>query len=264
MSTYWADFTGPRANEDLEEESVGWTGRWHSTSPKTYFQVLYEQSSKGLLHGLYTISSRFAMSWDEVDSDAERQDIEILVRVQSTVSDSFQAYLIGRGSGTSTSETAYVGMLNFDSNQLEIFKFDNATYTQIATASMTLNADTWYWARLRINGSDLKLRVWADGDSEPGTWDISTTDTAITGDGWAGLGYGEDYQEWDYISFGTNGDTAPGLVDGDARISGVYAETLVQADPVARITGVYAEVLIETGSEGGGAETQPLTIVVAG
>lgn len=263
MSTYWTDFIGPMANQDLEGD--GWTGRWHATSPINYFQVTYEQNSKGLLHGFYTLNTRFALSWDEVDSDAERQDIEVLARVKITVSDTFQAYLIGRGSGTSNSETGYVSMLKFDSNELEIFKFDNATYSQIATASMTLNAGTWYWVRFRVNGSDLKLKVWADGGAEPGPWDIETTDTAITGDGWAGLGYNEDYQKWDFISFGTNGDTAPGLVDGDARISGVYAETLIQADPEARVTGVYAEVLTETGSgAGGGGATQPLAIVVAG
>jgi hypothetical protein len=50
----------------------------------------------------------------------------------------------------------------------------------IAAAPFPNQAGAWYWMRFRAEGSTLKVRVWADGGAEPATWNITSTDTAIT------------------------------------------------------------------------------------
>lgn len=50
--------------------------------------------------------------------------------------------------------------------------------TIAATVAFTTAINTWYWMRVRWEGSDLRAKVWADGGTEPGTWQVSATDTS--------------------------------------------------------------------------------------
>lgn len=70
----------------------------------------------------------------------------------------------------------------------------------------------WWWTRLQVDGSGNWLwRTWADGGSEPGTWqNASAADTTVTG-GYAGFGlfstaFVIDVQ---WFSLGTGADSAP-------------------------------------------------------
>src|SRR5690606_2914849 len=41
----------------------------------------------------------------------------------------------------------------------------------------TFHYDTtsdWQWIRFRVDGSELKVRLWTDGSEEPDTWDVET------------------------------------------------------------------------------------------
>lgn len=205
MATYSTDFseyTVDVAPSDWTEHWVvansDWIIRDQGGSPT---ELALEHTSSGL--------ERRALSWDAIDSDSERQDSEVLVKFETSSASGFQFYFRIRGSGSAGNETSY--NLIVSSDTLFIHKYDNGVSTSIVTKSITLVADTLYWIRFRVNGSSLKGRFWLDSVSEPSAWDLETTDTAITGDGFVGLGNATaaGTRTFEFFSVGTNGDTAP-------------------------------------------------------
>jgi hypothetical protein len=66
----------------------------------------------------------------------------------------------------------------------------NGSETQLGSAvttQFTHAAGTWYKMRFRIEGTALKAKLWTLGTSEPGTWDITTTDSDLVGVGSVGV-----------------------------------------------------------------------------
>ena len=63
---------------------------------------------------------------------------------------------------------------------VRLSRLSGATETVITTATFdagaTFVADTWYHVKILTSGTTIRARVWKDGDSEPGTWLIDTTD----------------------------------------------------------------------------------------
>jgi hypothetical protein len=39
------------------------------------------------------------------------------------------------------------------------------------------------WLRFRVQGSSISLKVWPEGTAEPTDWELTATDTSITGPG---------------------------------------------------------------------------------
>ena len=80
--------------------------------------------------------------------------------------------------------------------------------------SVRNNATTeWVWYRFRKSGTDFKVRFWAEGDTEPATWSIETSDAGtVLANGKVGLLSYASSDTSDYVAalgIGTNGDTAP-------------------------------------------------------
>lgn len=160
---------------------------------------------------------------DAVDGDANRANVEVLVRCRaSSLATPSNTYLgaILRGSGNGTTETGYGVLVVTGSPDLRIAKYSAGTNTALTSTAGTITfaANTWYWLRARVNGTTIQGKVWADGASEPGAWDISYTDSAISAAGWSGVfgfigGVNKDFSD---IAIATNGDTAvmstPGVV----------------------------------------------------
>ena len=71
-----------------------------------------------------------------------------------------------------------------------------------------------YWARFRVNGSTMQAKVWTDGQPEPANWMLNATNTARPTGSYSGLHtYMTGTVRYSFISFGTNGDTAPRAVN---------------------------------------------------
>lgn len=84
-------------------------------------------------------------------------------------------------SGSAGSENGYLFSVYGPSNSIVLFKFSSGTLTYPAFAAKTLAIDTIYHCRARWEvGGALKFRVWADGEAEPETWDVSHTDTSFS------------------------------------------------------------------------------------
>jgi hypothetical protein len=69
---------------------------------------------------------------------------------------------------------------------------------------------TDYWIRFQNNATNVRVKVWEDGDAEPGSWTATYTNTTYNL-GYVGLHAGNSGQvsTWSYFSVGTGGDPAP-------------------------------------------------------
>ncbi len=54
--------------------------------------------------------------------------------------------------------------------------------------NFTFTVGTYYWARMQIEGSSLRFKLWQDGTTEPTIWLADTTDTAFASAGYAAIG----------------------------------------------------------------------------
>lgn len=123
----------------------------------------------------------------------------------------FVGGLFVRGSGTS-SATAYRALLGPGTDQLRLDKVVAGTATVLGTPAKSMTIGTYHWLRLGVTGTTVRAKTWPDGDTEPGAWDVSVTDSAISAGGWAGIrsGFRDESFEVAFLSADDAGSTAPG------------------------------------------------------
>jgi hypothetical protein len=150
----------------------------------------------------------------EIGPGYHTDDVEILTKLK-TDQDADQQLMIG--ARWFTNNTGYMAALRVNSDDVVIYRIDaEATWVNLNSAALSLAVDTWYWARFRLNGNNLYLKVWADGSAEPGGWTVTTTDSDYD-KGFTGLmKRNSTGTRWcDYLEIATGGLTAQGtmLVD---------------------------------------------------
>lgn len=66
----------------------------------------------------------------------------------------------------------------FGGTTFNVDKYTSGSRANIASFSFLYSSNSFYWIRLiHTSGGTLQIRVWADGSSEPGTWNLNTTET---------------------------------------------------------------------------------------
>lgn len=188
------------------------TERWHPGSTLTVeivsgTPVLRLENSSG--------SDRRFWSWDPIDADPDRDNVEVCVKWRWTGgAQPVSMWPIRvRGSGTSSSETAYSAII-WPANSLRavIHRYLNAVATSPAgDIDFVPVMDTVYRIILRVNGSSLRMTVALESDPNTLIVDLETTDTGISSAGWVGVGAFSvgTTQEWLFYGVGTDGDAAP-------------------------------------------------------
>ena len=201
MATYYRGFDDADGISDWTEVSVNGTSHTFSVS------------SDVLSCDAGTVFE--ALTWDDINSDADRDDVEIVGQFKPRSATGTRTFVF-RLSGTNG--TGYA--IRLRTTNFTAYRFSAGTMTSIAdVTSLSLSSSSWYWVRFRINGSSVKARYWLDGDTEPGTWDVDTTDSTYSTAGQVGVlaGSGSQIQDWRYFGVGTNGDTAP--TSGDTALT---------------------------------------------
>lgn len=89
-------------------------------------------------------------------------------------------------SGTLTA----IGGFFYNAGSMRVSRFAGNGESVKATSSLgwTPAVDTWYHIKLYMDGDNVKLRAWEDGDPEPETWVIETTQTDISAATGHGIG----------------------------------------------------------------------------
>lgn len=218
MSLYVADLT----------KTSEWTERWYTGSGSFSLVDDYLRVEK-------STDDRYLITWNNIDSDPNRADIEVLAKVRfDKQSASPQPGLCGvilRAAGSTSDITGMDLILvnaynNTNDRRVLIDQWKAGSVAQLYGGDAIANtADTWYWVRLRANGSTMKTRHWIDGDEEPETWNISV-ETTLTTAGWAGF-YARQPAcapyDLGYFAVGTGGDTAPSSSTGSSRVQFIGA-----------------------------------------
>lgn len=188
---------------NFNETEVGlqptdWTERWNYDSATAILVAEAGMQGGRVLRLDHSANNIYAISWDDV---GDVIDAEVLAKVRWTDQLASVMRIYIRGSGIASNETGYFVSFQANSNQVVLYKHIGGVNTQIGMAlSKTLSQDTWYWVRFRVVGTALKYSVWADGTSEPVSWDKEETDSSINS-GWVGIGsHTGDYSDCDYFS----------------------------------------------------------------
>lgn len=187
-----------------------WTERWRSTLSRV------EGATCDLPHRSHirvvgpSGGGRAALSWNAPDGDAGQANQEILVRFLWEAGDN-RPFIVARGSGAATTEGGSVLVLSTSTTTQTIGFFSGGGYAPIGTFTYALKLGAWAWARYRFNGTSVSVRMWNDGDAEPGAWSLTVTDGANT-TGWIGLAASDatDVFRVPFVSVATNGGTALG------------------------------------------------------
>lgn len=243
-----------------------WTAQW-TTTGQTW--AVREDASairgKWLEH-TRTTTARRLLSWDTPAGGSD-QNTELLVRFRtSSFTSADQFWLTLRGAGSAGSESGYV-FRNTSSTQIVISLLSAGTLSTIGSAVTipTLNSNEWYWLRFRVNGSDIKAKIWAgEHENEPSAWNIERTDVVLGVAGWFGVGNAATTgtRLYDAVAVGTDGDTA---VFPDSPLArGTQAAALILDAPQsdARATISAALVLYDDAEEIMARATQAAGLVL--
>lgn len=155
---------------------------------------------------------------DAVDADANRDDVEVYFRFRIPDATNFGLWPYGRWKDVNNWYRGG-GFTDGGGDQTDVVqKRVSGTNTNIAGDTSDLNspmditvvAGDVFHQVLRINGTSVELRYWKNDNADPGTPNLSATDSGVTGVGAAALGLirGETYQV-EFIGVGTAGDAAP-------------------------------------------------------
>ena len=177
-----------RFNYNYGDDTVGGglpaatTERW--VDANSTYDVVADAGSPG--GKAFTIvksgAGRPLVALDAADGDNQ----SILALVEFTANSKPSVYI--NASGSAGSESGYLAELDEAGNTIRIWEGNSGTFTAVTSAaSVTLNAATEYWVRLcRFSNGDITARVWANGTTEPTTWNCSGSDSTHT-TGWAGV-----------------------------------------------------------------------------
>lgn len=222
MATYWRGFA---------DGITDWT-QVALTSGQT--DPAWSVVNTDQLQATSASSHNEALVWDDIDADGDRDDFEVLCQIYVDSTSTTQRWIGGRISTSGGSRTGYA--VRVRSNSIDTYRFNGSTYTAITNGTFSVTSGTWCWVRFRVNGSTIQARAWADGDSEPGTWQCSATDTTYTTAGHVGVvkGANTNTQLWRYFGVGTNGDTAPS--------SGSAVELDIAGSKTASLSGTLTAI----------------------
>ena len=191
------------------QQPSDWTANWVTSNSSWTVQAGSGLGGQQLQGDQDSDDERRLLSWNVIPINDP--DIEILAKVMSHSTTGGTVARVGlRAGGSEPNETGYFAGLSGGTN-LVLMKYVNGKATGISTTNFTWSTGSWYWIRFRANGTSLKVKAWLDGSSEPGAWNIDTTDSDIPGGGWTGVGTYDhtDRPYYDYFSVGASGQTAP-------------------------------------------------------
>lgn len=233
MATYFVDDFSSLA---------GWTKRWNTTPTWT--------AANPLQIPLGVTNDWCGLTLDAVDSDAERDDVEVLVEFTTLSTVGTQRFVAVRGAGAD--ETATHLHITVTASQLSVGYCNGSdTRTAIQAASVSHSESTTYRLRARFIGSSIKARTWIATDTEPTTWPVDTTDTTVLAAGWVGLctSANVNAQQISLFSVGTNGDTAPSSAPSSGNTIAVPAGALTLTKYAPTVTATANQsVAVPAGS----------------
>jgi hypothetical protein len=226
----------------------GWTRHGFSQLALTSSQIVEKANPIGtkcweIVYPAAPTADR--MSFARWDSGLSAADQEVLMLARRSSNVTFQLAFARMASNDS--RTAVGGGLlgNGDSSNSVMEQYAANTLSTLGTAAshgLGNPVNNWIWIRVRAATGTVYLRMWNDGDAEPGTW-LRTETTTVTGANRQGFGIWHRnaadscVQDIAWFSVASDGDTAPGpspAVAPKVRVEGIKAPN----KPDALVTGI--------------------------
>jgi hypothetical protein len=214
---------------DFAEYAVGaqpsdWTSRYVTGGFTAIVQSVAGSLSGKALRWTKTAANRQTLSWDKIPLVA---DVEILIRARKIEAGVSADNIVGiwlRGSGAAGAENGYRALAStLSTNQRwvhQLTRYVAGANTVVGSAfsplpvGANLTTNAWFWLRFRANGSTFSRKGWLDGQTEPGTFDLTDTgETGVLTPGWVGLhnSAADPDVEIDFYSVALRGKTAPSM-----------------------------------------------------
>lgn len=180
--------------------------------------------------GLEASSTGFAVHYASLAPVKGQSDVELLAKVKIDTLVAKQGLLVIRGNVFFDRQQNR----NRDSGYIVAYQqgVDGLTYLKVDYADGTFNQAIgvdkpleWNWVRFSVKGSDIKAKVWGDGQVEPG-WQIVINDSYWPADSNGSVGiahFSGGTVTYNYISASTDDRPAP--------IPGEYTDTYVNSKP---------------------------------
>lgn len=121
-------------------------------------------------------------------------------------------------------------------NNVIMYRQNNYAQVPLGTASVTVAEWTRMRVKIRLQGSDVRCKVWADGTAEPGSWLLTATDGAYTTPGYALVG----------------------IVGGSVPWAQAYIDDMTLRDPAA--SGASPEHVVTLLRVTGAKQSNPLLV----
>jgi PKD repeat protein len=192
-----------------------------------------------------TASSTSVAGDEGTISNSSSSDFEILGTATAANANGLVRLSIGAANDTAGIILGYQpnGTMNLarfgGSGNLEFMVGQSGSWTVVDNTSVSVSVNTFYWLRFEVQGSNVYLKLWADGTTEPSSWTWSGTSTAtITTAGTMGLyGWASSGSPVEFDSFsvaavsgstGPNNSSITGSVTSSAAapIAGVQVSTV--------------------------------------
>jgi hypothetical protein len=237
VSTVFDDFSG----NTPPAEPAGWTkanyGSWTIATADDAGNVIATDDDNGVgsrLHFLvHTATGSIAdasaqvlevvTKWRYRTGETVGQVLHTVLLLQSLDGSSNAAYVFGP-----TSSTACRGFRLSSTGST-----NTLGGTTAQSIGFTLAADTWYWSRWRRETDGIfRGRIWADGSSEPGTWqwEAGSADTTLT-TGYIGVSGNAHTSEQDFDLIGIGlGESAPTSAGGGTVNTQMLSSNLAVTD----------------------------------
>lgn len=180
--------------------------------------------------GLEASSTGFAVHYASLTPVKGQSDVELLAKVKIDTLVAKQGLLVIRGNVFFDRQQNR----NRDSGYIVAYQqgIDGLTYLKVDYADGTFNQaigvdkpTEWNWVRFSVKGSEIKAKVWGDGQVEPG-WQIVINDSYWPADSNGSVGiahFSGGNVTYNYISASTDDRPAPK--------PGEYANTYVNPKP---------------------------------
>jgi len=204
MAQYYTDFSEYTTGVQPSD----FTERWDAAAATSTVETVLGTTGGKVLEVVAT-GGPAALSWDKIDSDPDRADVEILTRTRRMTSRKrYTMGVLARGVNAEATRTGYIPTIGED---YAIDRYLSGSFSSLSTAFFIPTFEVWYYLRVRFNGTSIKLRAWSGAIvDEPATWDLETTNSDIAAAGWVGFfNFSDITVEYDILSVGTNGDSAP-------------------------------------------------------
>jgi PKD repeat protein len=192
-----------------------------------------------------TASSTSVAGDEGTISNSSSSDFEILGSSTAANANGLVRFSIGAASDTAGIILGYQsnGTMNLarfgGGGNLEFMTGESGSWTVVENATVSVSVNTFYWLRLEVQGSNVYLKLWPDGTTEPSSWTWSGTSTATITTagtmglyGWAASGAPVEFNSFSVAavsgSTGPNNSTISGSVTSSAAapIAGVQVSTV--------------------------------------